>query len=268
VALTGEDENTLEDLWVVDLERATSLRLTAIHGSDQQPVWSPDGSRVAFRSNRTGVYDLYGKNVNGSSEEELLVKSLHSKTPTSWSPDGRFLAYEEDHPKTGADIWVLPLEGDRKPFPFLQTEFQEAWGRLSPVLDGQGHLWIAYDSNETGRDEIYLRPFLPGTPNGPAGPKVRVSTGGGVYPQWRRDGRELFFYRDTTMMNGSLMAVDIKLSVTPEIGTPQTLFEGNFGGSGYAPFADGRHFLMVEPAGERPAPKINVVLNWMAELKR
>jgi Tol biopolymer transport system component len=263
VALTGEDENTLEDLWVVDLERATSLRLTAIHGSDQQPVWSPDGSRVAFRSNRTGVYDLYGKNVNGSSEEELLVKSLHSKTPTSWSPDGRFLAYEEDHPKTGADIWVLPLEGDRKPFPFLQTEFEEGDGRLSPVPDGQGHQWMAYCSNETGGYEIYLRPFLPGMPNGPAGPKVRVSTGGGFNPRWRRDGRELFYRLDN-----KLMAMAVKLDVTPEIGTPQPLFEGNFGGSGYAPFADGRRFLMVEAAGEPPAPKINVVLNWTAELKR
>jgi eukaryotic-like serine/threonine-protein kinase len=263
VALTGEDENTLEDLWVVDLERATSLRLTAIHGSDQEPVWSPDGRRVAFRSNRTGVYDLYGKDVNGSSEEELLVKSLHSKTPTSWSPDGRFLAYEEEHPKTGFDIWVVPLEGDRKPFPFLQTEFEEGWGHLSPVPDGQGHQWMAYGSNETGRYEVYLRPFLPGMPNGPAGPKVRVSPGGGFGPRWRRDGRELFYRLDN-----KLMAMAVKLDVMPEIGTPQTLFEEQFGGSGYAPFADGRRFLMVEAAGEPPAPRINVVLNWTAELKR
>jgi Tol biopolymer transport system component/predicted Ser/Thr protein kinase len=271
IAIAGEDENTLEDLWVVDLERATSLRLTAIHGSNHEPVWSPDGRRVAFSSNRNGVYDLYRKQANGIGEEELLLRSLHRKTATSWSPDGRFLVYMEIDPRTGFDILVLPFEGDRKPFPFLQTEFSELWGRLSPVPDNQGHLWMAYSSNETGRAEIYLRPFLPGTPDGPAGSKVLISTGGGFYPQWRKDGRELFYAADN-----KLMAVDVKLGGTAEIGPPKALFEANsvgsgfglFGASDYAPFADGRRFLFVEPAGEPPAPKINVVLNWAAELKR
>jgi Tol biopolymer transport system component len=262
IVVTGEDENTLEDLWVVDLERAASMRLTAIHGSNQFSVWSPDGLRIAFRSNRSGVYDLYGKNANGISEEELLVKSLHTKVPTSWSPDGRFLVYTEVDPKTSADIWVLPLEGDRKPFPFLHTEFVETGGILSPVPDSQGHLWMAYNSDDTGRSEIYLRPFLPGTSGGPAGAKVRVSTGGGLLPQWRKDGRELFYAADN-----KLMAVDVKLGGLPEIGTPQALFELYEGSIG-VPFADGRRFLFVEPASEPPAPKINVVLNWTAELKR
>ena len=166
---------------------------------------------------------------------------------------------------------MLPLEGDRKPFPFLKTEFNETSGMLSPVPDSQGHRWMAYDSNETGRAEIYLRPFLPGTPDGPAGSKVRVSTGGGIYPEWRRDGRELFY-----AAGNKLMAVDVKLGRTPEIGTPKTLFEGDFvgsslvqfAGSGFTPLADGRRFLFVEPAGEPPASKVNVVLNWTAELQR
>jgi len=263
IIVTGEDENALEDLWEVDLERATSLRLTAIHGSNMEAVWSPDGRRIAFRSNRTGVYDLYAKDAKDTSEEEMLVKSLHQKFPTGWSPDGRFLVYSEYDPKTRNDIWVLPLEGDRKPFPFLQTEFGETVGSLSPVPDGQGHFWMAYQSNETGQAEVYLRPFLPGAPGGPAGSKVRVSTEGGVFPQWRRDGRELFYWA-----GNKLMAVNVNLGGTPEIGTPQALFEGQFGGSGFAPFADGRRFLFVEPAGEPPTPKINVVLNWAAELKR
>jgi len=262
IAVTGEDENALEDLWVVDLERGTSLRLTAIHGSNQEPLWSPDGRRIAFRSNRNGVYDLYSKQANGVSEDELLVKSLHMKWPTSWSPDGRFLVYEEIDPKTGNDIWVLPLEGDRKPFPFLNTEFSEGGGTLSPVPDSQGHPWMAYYSNETGRNEIYLRPFLPGTPNGPAGAKVRVSTEGGVAPQWRKDGRELFYFH-----YNKLWTVGVKLGGTPEIDTPQALF-GIGASYSWAPFADGRRFLFVEPAGESPAPKIDVVLNWTAELKR
>jgi len=270
VVVTGEDENTLEDLWVVDLDRATSLRLTAIHGSDQDGVWSPDGRRVTFASNRSGVYDLYEKQADGLSEEQLLLKGLHRKSPYGWSPDGRFLVFEELDPKTGYDIWVLPLEGDRKPFPFLKTEFDEHAGELSPVPDSQGHLWMAYESNETGRNEIYLRPFLPGTPEKPAGSKVRVSTAGGINPKWRKDGRELFYVHDN-----KLWAVDVKLGGTPEIGAPQALFQilpgvstSTSGSVAWAPFADGRRFLFREPAGEPAAPKINVVLNWTAELKR
>jgi len=266
VVVHGEDENTLEDLWVVDLERATSLRLTAIHSSNMNPIWSPDGRSLAFRSNRSGSYDIYARQVNGS-EDELLVKSSHNKIPTSWSPDGKFLAYDEFNPNTQSDdIWVLPLEGDRKPFPFLKTEFGEGWSVFSPVPDSQGHFWVAYQSNETGQFEVYLRPFLPGTPTGPAGSKVRVSNGGGQVPLLRRDGRELFYAAD----NGKLMAVDVHLGDTPEIGTPHLLFVREFWGRGtrFQAFADGQRFLFLEPAGEPPTPKINVVLNWTAELKR
>ena len=259
-----EDENALEDLWVVDLDRATTSRLTATHGSSMVGVWSPDSQRIAFQSNRSGVYDLYAKDASGVGKEDFLLKSEHRKTPTSWSPDGRFLVYVELDPKTKGDIWILPLEGDRKPFPFLRTEFNESNGKLSPVPDSRGRFWMAYNSDETGRDEIYQRPFLPSTPGGPADAKVRVSTGGGSHPQWRGDGRELFY-----VAGRKLMAVDVKLGSMPEIGTPHALFEDQFAldGSRWAPFADGRRFLFVERAGEPPAPKINVVLNWTAELK-
>jgi serine/threonine protein kinase len=260
--VTAQDENTLDDLWVVDLERATSLRLTASHGSNVFGVWSPDGRRIAFRSNRNVVNDLYVKDANGVGDEKLLVKSPHAKLRLSWSPDGRFLVYDEFDPVTHADLWVLPLEGERKSFPFLKTEFNEDNGTLSPVPDSQGHLWMAYESDETGRYQIYLRPFLPGAPGGPAGAKVLVSSGGGTLPRWRKDGRELFYAADN-----KLMAVDVKLGAKPEIGSPQTLFEFHFA-PGWVPFIDGRRFLLVEPADVPPVPKINVVLNWMAELKR
>jgi hypothetical protein len=260
IVVYGDDENILEDLWVVDLERGTYSRLTATHASNLDPIWSPDGKRIAFESNQTGVYDLYLKDTNGGGEE-LLVKSPHFKSPTGWSPDGRFLVYHEFDPKNEADIWILPLEGDRKPFPFLKTEFNESSGRLSPVRDNQGQLWMAYDSNETGQNEVYLRQFLPGVPGGPAGAKVRVSSGGGRDPKWRKDGRELFY------SNGKkLMAVDVKLSASAEVGTVHALFEVT-PSSNWVPFADGRRFLFIEPAGEPPAAKINVVLNWQLELK-
>ena len=157
-------------------------------------VWSPDGRRVAFRSNRSGVYDLYAKDASGVGDEELLVKSPHGKLPTGWSPDGRFLVYLEFDPKTGADIWVLPLEGDRKPFPFLKTEFNEADGRLSPVPDSQGHLWMAY-TPRMRRDHsksISARscPVLHADPRAPEyGSRLEADPS----PQWRKDGRELFY---------------------------------------------------------------------------
>jgi Tol biopolymer transport system component len=207
---------------------------------------------------------LYLKEANGIGHEELLVKSPHGKAVSDWSRDGRFLVYLEIDPKTGMDIWVLPLEGDRKPFPFLKTEFNEGFGMLSPVTGNDGHSWMAYTSDETGRPEVYLRSFLPGAPGGPAGAKVRVSTGGGLYPMWRADGRELYFDR-----GGTLMAVDVKLGAAAEIGPEHRLFDLPPGHEvGYASFGDGQRFLFIEPVGEPPAAKINVVLNWQAELKR
>jgi eukaryotic-like serine/threonine-protein kinase len=139
---------------------------------------------------------------------------------------------------------VLPLEGDRKPIPFLKTAFHELWGRLSPVPDSQGHRWMAYVSNETGSFEVYLRPFLPGAPGGPAGAKVRVSAGGGSPPSWRRDGRELFYFEGE-----KLMAVDVKLGNSPEIGVPHKLFDALTISNRWTVFEDGRRFLFIEPAG-------------------
>jgi Tol biopolymer transport system component len=262
VAVYGDDENTVEQLWSIDLARGTSTRLTASNGSNQAPVWSPDGQRIAFMSNRDGIYDLYAKNATGIGDEELLAKSPLGKWPTGWSMDGRFLVYQEQDPGTNWDIWVLPMVGDRKPIPFLKTGFNEANGKLSPVPDSQGYLWMAYQSDEAGSYEVYLRPFLPGAAGGPAGAAVRVSPAGGGRPYWRKDGKELFYFE-----HGKLMAVDVKLGSPPEIGVPHKLFDGPPGASAFAVFGDGQRFLFIEPAGEQPTPRINVVLNWAAGLK-
>jgi eukaryotic-like serine/threonine-protein kinase len=258
VAIQSLDENTVEDLWIIDLERGVASRLTAREGSNEQPIWSPDGRRIAFTSNRAGAYDLYAKNADGSGEDELLVKSPHTKWPVCWSADGKFLVYTESDKSDTRNTWVLPLEGDRTPIRFTNGAFDTLDPTLSPVPDGQGRLWMAYSSNETGSSEVYLRSFLPGAPSGSAGAAVRVSPDGGRVPVWSKDGRELFYLGSSSQE----MAVDVKLGNAPEIGTPHALFH-----TVYRIFStDGRRFLTIEPAGEPPAAKISVVLNWAAEL--
>jgi eukaryotic-like serine/threonine-protein kinase len=259
LAVQGEDENTVEDLWIIDLERGLTSRLTARQGSNQRPVWSPDGQRIAFMSNRAGAYDLYARNANGTGEDELLVKSPHTKFPMCWSPDGKFLVYSEsDNSDTRRDTWVLPMEGNRKPIPFLNTGFNVDEAKLSPVPDNQGRLWMAYLSNETGSSEVYLRPFLPG---GPVGAAVRISLAAGTGPLWRKDGRELF-YSASSAGSWKQMAVDVKLGPTPKIGVPHVLFDFHSDSAS----ADGQRFLSIQSAGELPAARITVVLNWATEL--
>jgi len=263
VVFYAEDENAIEDLWRIDLERGVSSRVTSGGASNREPLWSPDGSRIAFRSNRYGVFDLFAKNADGSGEEELLVKSPHTKLLSSWSMDGRFLVYDEVDPisKFRRDMWVLPLEGDRKPTLFLRTGFNTIEGALSPVRDDQGNLWMAYDSNETGSAEIYLRQFQPGALSGPTGPKLRISANGGVLPVWRKDGRELFY-----LQKRALMAVDVKLTATPQIGVPHKLFDAPSIDS-FSVFGNGQRFLFLNPAVVSSPAKIDVVLNWTAGLK-
>src|SRR5262249_38674128 len=147
---------------------------------DRYPVWSPDGSRIAWRANRDGAFQIYQKLASGGGQEELLLKADVPIAPASWSADGRFLLHSRNDPKTGQDLWVLPLAGDLRPAKFLQTRFNEFEGRFSP--DGR---WIAYRSDDQGRSEVNVQTF-------PAsGGKWQVSTNGGQQPWWRSDGKEL-----------------------------------------------------------------------------
>jgi serine/threonine protein kinase len=257
VAVQGEDENTVEDIWTIDLERGIASRLTSRQGSNQRPVWSPDGRRIAFMSNRAGAYDLYARNADGTGEDELLVKSPHTKFPVCWSPDGAFLIYtESDNSDTSRNTWVLPMKGDRNPIPFLNSGFDVAEANLSPVPDDKGRLWMTYLSNETGSQEVYIRPFPPAGLGGLPGPAVRISPAGGHDPFWRKDGRELFYFA-----NPGQMAMEVKLRDAPAIGVPHVLFQ-----HGPTVSADGQRFLYIQDAAEIPAARINVVLNWTAEL--
>jgi Tol biopolymer transport system component len=253
------------DVWLIEVTRGTVSRFTSDRATDAAPLWSPDGRRVIFRSDRNGKFDLFEKPANGSSDEEPLLMTGQDKQSLDWSSDGRFLLYATQDPKTGSDLWALPLEGERKPFAVAQTGFEETQGQFSP----DGH-WIAYASNETGRYEIYVRPF----PD--AGGKWQLSTAGGIYPRWRPDGRELFYVApDNGLVGVPLQVAAATRTVTP--GAPVALFQtrlatgGNTGVSGYAArpqyavAADGR-FLMNVTAEDTVTSPITIAQNWMAGL--
>jgi Tol biopolymer transport system component len=248
------------------MSRGTTSRFTFDASHDNSsPVWSPDGSRIVFGSVRAGKWGFYAKPSNGAGGEERLLESQFAVLPESWAPDGRSIVYAVNDPKTRGDLWMLPLSRDRKPVPLVTTPFADSHGQIAP--DGK---WLAYQSDETGQTEIYVRPF-------PAGEgKWQISTGGGVvgfFPRWRGDGRELF-YMDSGQSGGKLMAVDVRSTGSAfEAGTPRALFDSGFVGLGeggrpyttYAVLADGQRFLIPRPVAsvtQDASPPIAVVLNW------
>jgi eukaryotic-like serine/threonine-protein kinase len=254
VGITEQEAQT----WLYDLSRETLTRLTFEGNYNLVAVWTPDGERIAFESNKEGPQNLFWQLADGSGGLERLTTSEFLHAPTSWSPDGQLLAFFEVNPTTQRDIWVLRMS-DRKAQPFLRTQFDEAVPRFSP--DGR---WLAYISNESGRYEIYVQPYP-----GPGG-KSQISTEGGTEPAWNPNGRELF-YRSRDKM----MAVDIATQPSFAAGKPHMLFEGRyepapFPNTDYDVSLDGQRFLMLKPSEqEQAAPtQINVVLNWLEELKR
>ena len=252
-------------VWLLDFSRGTSTRFTFGSFSDTGPVWSPDGNRIIFASNREGNYDLYQKPASGARDEDLLLNSNEGKVPSSWSRDGRFLLYRARDRNGKWGIWVLPLKGDKKPFPFLHTEFNEEGGQFSP--DGR---WVAYSSDESGRTEIFVRPFSPdsnGTASG-AGGKWLISNGGGAQPRWRGDGRELYYLAS----DGKLMAVEVSTNPVFQAGVPKVLFQAlamsNASYSEWDLTADGKRFLLPAPTAQSAQAPFTVVLNWQAGLKK
>jgi hypothetical protein len=263
-------------IWLLDLLRGVSTPLTFGLTPNFAPIWSPDGSRVAFAVERAGGHGIYQKATNGSGKEQELVRAIGDpKFPDDWSRDGRFLLYTQRDPQTHGDIWVLPLAGNGTPSgaakPFANTEFSEGQGRFSP----NAH-WIAYASDESGRSEIYIQPF-PAPPNG--GSKTPISRDGGSQPRWRRDGKELFYVSP----DGNLMVADVTDGPIFKASVPRTLFQvplaqighldvndemGNGGlqvlGWDVAP--DGKRFLI--DTATKSSETVTVLLNWTAELKK
>ena len=256
----AEPLNRTLDLWHLDFARGVPSRLTFHPSHDMFPLWSPDGTRIAFSSLREPPVQLYELNPNGAGTEKLLLKTDFPKGPSGWSSDGRLLFYDTMHPKTGGDIWALPLAGKREPYPVVRTAADEHYGAPSP--DGR---WLAYISNETGAYEVYVEAF-PAT-----GFRRQVSTLGGFEPQWRLDGRELFYRAP----NQALMAVDVKSNpTTVEFGPPKALFptrikwmEIQAVAHHYAAAPDGQRFLMISATDEAQSSPITVMLNWTAALK-
>ncbi len=256
-------EGPSSDLWITDMEHSgTETRLTFDASINRDPVWSPDGRRVAFASTRKGHADLYLKASNGTGEDELLFESKDAKGPTDWSRDGRFLIFVNTDAKTSEDLWALPVTGDKKPIPLLRTQYREGQAQLSP--DSR---WLAYASNESGQYQVYVQPFAPGRDTPMTG-KWQISTTGGEQPRWRGDGKELFYLdRDR-----KVMAVDVRATAQSfDRGAPRGLFDSrinNFSRA-YAPSPDGARFLMPVPQGARgEAPPLTVVVNWLSGVKK
>jgi Tol biopolymer transport system component/predicted Ser/Thr protein kinase len=245
------------DLWIFDLTRNLRNRFTFSSANENAGVWSPDGSTIVFNSSGKGHLDLYRKLASGAGAEELLYANEMNKTPASWSPDGKFILYTSTADQKTYDLWILPLAGEAKPFPFRKTAFNERDGRFSP--DGR---WVAYQSEESGRSEIYVASF----PD--SGTRTQVSLAGGVMPRWLSDGKEI-----------SYAAPDRRLIVTEigvkgrevVIGASRPLSPN--GNQPAVPFlfdvsSDGQHFLAVMPEQAAPPDPLTLVLNWTGGVRK
>jgi Tol biopolymer transport system component len=258
VAVQRTVENNT-DIWLRDLARDIFVRFTVNPATEQMPIWSPDGMRIAFTSSVTGPGNLYVKPSSGAGVEKPLVESAKNKGAQDWSKDGRFLLYVEVDPKTANDLWALDtVNGEKRVV--ANSPFDERMGQFSP--DAR---WVTYATNESGRDEIVVQPF----PDASA--KWQISKNGGTMPRWSTDGRELYFIAP----DGKLMASPVTASgQTFEAGTPQALFPTRLANSSaltfnarYAVSRDGR-FLIDQTAEDSGASPITLILNWNPQQKK
>ena len=248
------------DIWVWDVARTLLTRLTLGAGLDRRPVWTPNGQRIVFSSQQEGGTHLFWQAADGTGVVELLAESANSQFPTSFSPDGARLVFAD----SASDIAVLTLADERQMAPLIQTTFIERNGEISP--DGR---WLAYQSNESGQEEIYVRPF----PDVDAG-RWPVSTGGGSRPLWARSGEELFYLA----LDGAVMRVSVESAATFRAETPTRLFQGPYFASvpeyafrTYDVSPDGQRFLMIKEGTTvtvRSRAGFTVVENWFEELRR
>nr|MDQ2970043.1 hypothetical protein [Acidobacteriota bacterium] len=263
--LAIEVEGPNHDVFTYDLTRGTLTKVT-FDGSSHWPLWTPDGRRLTFRIGMPAPFTMWAMPADRSGPKERLTTIGAQQSAGSWSPDGRVVAFTQVSPETAGDIYVVAMDGERKPRAFAQTKFNEGSPRFSP--DGR---WIAYSSNESGRNEIYVQEY-PGP-----GAKIQISTEGGTDPVWKPNGGELYYRKGEKMM-----VVAVATSPAFSAGKPGVLWEGRYnegqnsmcgppgaGSSNYDVTSDGQRFLMVKE-GEQDGPptEIRVVLNWFEEVKR
>jgi len=270
VALTKQDSGNV-DIWILDVQRNVPTKFTFDTSIDWDPVWSPDGKRLAFASQRDGFSQIYWKDLSGIGNEEKVSKSVDHQRPKAWSGDGKFLLFMHRDPNSGNyNLWTMSVDSTlpaaaRKVEPYFTSPFNITQGQFSPGSNVP--IWVAYTSNESGQNEIYVQSF-------PAGSgKSRISANGGVEPRWRRDGKELFYLS----LTGKLMAVEVKTAPAFEYGSRKELFQTPVAGGGpgfglvynYDVAPDGNRFLFIDQgAGEADSSLITVVLNWPEMLKK
>ena len=245
------------EIFVFDPARDAAVPLTNGTNTGNFPVWSPDGARIAFGSNRDGIYNIYVKSSSGSSQDEVLLKTPQNKFVMDWSRDGRYLLYGENPPelKNIEDLWILPMTGDHKPLPYLQDSFDKRDARFSP--DGR---WVAYSSAEGQLRQVFVRSF----PSSAS--KLQVSVAAGNRPRWRDDGKELFFMD----LSGRLMAVDIRADGDQlSASTPKALFDTGLTNTlmSFDVYKGGQRFVMSGRLEAKEQP-ISVILNWTGLVKK
>lgn len=237
VAVERNDPQTQNrDIWILDAESGAATRFTSDPGWEAFPTWSPDGTRVIFTSNRSGVYELYQKALNGAGNEEIFYRSSEGKGPTTWSPDGKFLIYYSLGQPTHLRLLSIDGPPDRQPVAFVDPQFSSITARFSP--DGR---WIVYTSNESGKNEVSVRPFDAAT--GTVGKPLVITSGGGRTPLWRGDGKEIFYITP----DGMVTALDVKPGGAFQVGMPRTLFKAPAGFLFWDVSPDGQRFLMPVP---------------------
>jgi DNA-binding winged helix-turn-helix (wHTH) protein/Tol biopolymer transport system component len=251
--------NADQDLWLVDLPSGRSSRLTADARLEEWPVWSEDGRRIYFTGSGA-IGSIFEQSIDGERGGRLLLESPQHKMPTSISRDGRFLLYtSRSSGSTRGDVWVLPLTGERTPYPLIRRAFDQEQAQFSP--DGQ---WVAYTSNDSGRPEVLVRPFAPAstTDAESAGESVMVSKSGGTAPRWRADGKELFFITPVS----AIASVPVSVHPVLSVGSPTTLFQAPGIATDWSVAADGSRFLVMAPDVGTTSTSLSLVFNWQETL--
>jgi len=237
----ADAETQNRDIWLLEIASGKTTRFTSDPAWEAFPAWSPDGSRIIFTSNRGGSFDLYQKALNGTGVEELFYKSSDGKGVTSWSPDGRFLIYYSLGEPTHVKLLAASGPADRAPVPVVDPRFNSITARFSP--DGR---WIIYNSNESGKNEVSVRPFDPAT--GTPGAPIVLTSGGGRTPLWRGDGKEIFYLGPDGMVTAMEVNYAGNTASGFNVGTPKPLFKAPEAVSFWDVTRDGNRFLMPVPA--------------------